>query len=1121
MRLALVSTPGAMPDLRLAPGSLDGDVIRSRLSLPDAGFRVVDLDPSVDLAEQLDEFFDRAGAPADAPILFYASSPVTLSVEGELFLCLDPAHPETGDSLHDVASLFGERAAGPVAFMLECRHAPDPDDPFRSAAVVGAAKQAIASASPGIELLVAARPLADDDSEDRPSPLTRALIEALDDPEAEHGLTMRAFFDAAREAPEVVFSVPCLAHARGRVPFELVVAHPGAARPQGEAPEMPPAREPFVTEPTLEPAFEEPPAEPAAPVAEEALEPAGEPVSEEAPESVEPIAEEAPEPAAPPPGPRPPYRSQELSIPVSIEDAPERPEPRAPYRSQEISIPIDFADSTDYLDESERSAEPPAGPPPPSTARFAMIPAAPPQARPEPEVLPRVIVNERRATTPPPPLDPKKTVDESSSSAPAQAQRASAEPPAARPSAPPPPPERTSGPPAEGSPSTESSRPPKAQRPAAASSDHVKLGDALRGAGDVEGALAAYKRALGMLDASAGGERAEIYVRLGQAKQQQDKRREAISHFEKALSLKPTHRAAMEALVELNVGEGDWRAVQNAEERLLAMLDTAEERFVLLMEFGARWRDAAGDVARARVVFERAREIRPDDLGVLGRLRGVYEAAGSVPDVLATRQRIAELTNEPRARAEAWFDLGKYCIFDLRRDELGLEHLDRALESDPTMLDPLALVARVLADRQEWSQLEQAYRRMLERVERIPKGAIRTEVTWELCRRLGVLFREHLEDPSLALDAFEDAVHEKPADLGTRLTAADLARSIGKHDRAAVHLEVAAALDPGRVATFHELFEVFQKLRRPDQAYEAACVSMFLRQADARERFIFEEHKPDGVPKPSYVLPAAGWGWLRVHDRDTFAEAVLAAAAPAAITLRLAQLKAEGRLPPLTPAARQDPEKTTISIVRSFAWAAHLLGVPAPAVYLDERDLALASVPAEEPSVVIGNKVLRGRSLAELAFFVGRHLAYHVGAHRMLLYYPSIEDLSACFLAAVKAAVPDAPVPAAIRAPVTELARGIALRLSEDQRAELAKAVAAFAENGSRANLGEWVAAVERCASRAGYLLAGDLDAAAAVLKSEPRTVLDADAKIADLLAFAVSEDHHELRNALGVAIQP
>jgi hypothetical protein len=320
-------------------------------------------------------------------------------------------------------------------------------------------------------------------------------------------------------------------------------------------------------------------------------------------------------------------------------------------------------------------------------------------------------------------------------------------------------------------------------------------------------------------------------------------------------------------------------------------------------------------------------------------------------------------------------------------------------------------------------------------------------------------------------------------------------------------------LDPARVATFHELFESFQKLRRPDQAYQAASVTMFLRQADARERFIFEEHKPQGVPKPAYALRAEAWEWLRPHDRDVHAEAVLAAITPAAITARLAQLSAEGRLPALDPAGRQDPEKSTVSIVRSFTWASHFLSLPAPAVY--------ASVIAEEPTVFAGQKVLRGRSLPELAFLVGRHLAYHVGGHRLLLYYPSIEDLTACFLAAVRIVLPEVPAPAAMRAQVVELERAIALRLQEAQRVDLAAAVAAFEAAGSRAHLAEWVADVERCATRAGYLLAGDLEVAASVLRSEPRGVLDGEAKVADLCGFTVSDEHRALREAMGIAIQP
>src|SRR5262249_24123989 len=151
--------------------------------------------------------------------------------------------------------------------------------------------------------------------------------------------------------------------------------------------------------------------------------------------------------------------------------------------------------------------------------------------------------------------------------------------------------------------------------------DHVNLGDALRGAGDMEAALASYKRALGMLRSGATPERAEIYARLGQLKQAQDKRREAIANYEKALSLFPTldgdtpmpatQRAVMEALIDLNVAEGDLRGTAGAEEGLLVTLTDPEERFSRLVEFGTRWQDNAADPIRARAVFERAYALKP------------------------------------------------------------------------------------------------------------------------------------------------------------------------------------------------------------------------------------------------------------------------------------------------------------------------------------------------------------------------------------------------------------------------------------------------------------------------------------------------------------------------------
>ncbi len=144
-----------------------------------------------------------------------------------------------------------------------------------------------------------------------------------------------------------------------------------------------------------------------------------------------------------------------------------------------------------------------------------------------------------------------------------------------------------------------------------------------------------------------------------------------------------------------------------------------------------------------------------------------------------------------------------------------------------------------------------------------------------------------------------------------------------------------------------------------------------------------------------------------------------------------------------------------------------------------------------------------------------------MGAHRLLLYYPSIEELTVCFLAAIRIVLPEVPAPPNMRAAVADLSRGIALRISEANRVDLAAGVAAFEAAGSRSHLAEWAADVERCATRAGFLLAGDLEVAVGLLRGEPRAVLEPEEKVADLCAFAVSEEHHALRESLGIAIQP
>jgi tetratricopeptide (TPR) repeat protein len=649
----------------------------------------------------------------------------------------------------------------------------------------------------------------------------------------------------------------------------------------------------------------------------------------------------------------------------------------------------------------------------------------------------------------------------------------------------------------------------------------VAAGDALASR-DAEGALAEYKKALLLVTPAQKEERADVYVRIGQVKLLQDKRREAISNFEKATQLSPSHRGALEEIAKLSAEERDWRGVAATEEKILASITDAGDRFARLVEFGERWANVAFDTDRARSAFTRAREIRPDDLDILTKLLRIHEATGAAAEAFELQKEIADKTPDARAQAERYAALGKRCLDEQKDDDAALAFFEKALDADPKMLEPLATAASILAERQEWSELEATYRRMLERTERIAENEIRRRLRWELNRRLALLFRDHLEDPEDALVAFESAIADQPDDQLTRQNAVTLARQLGKWEAARVHLQVLARLDPMVVQTYHDLFDVFQKLKRPDQAWAAASVTAQLGHADQRERFIYEEGKPDGPPKPTRALGADAWDLLRDGARDHAVEGVMEAITKAAIEAKLADLRAQGRLPQLDPAAKQDPKKSTVSIVRSFAWASHLLGVEMPAVYLrDDAQVGLAAVVAEEPAVIAGAGVLRGKTLAELAFAAGRHLAYHFGSHRLLLYYPVIDDLAACFLAAVRVVMPGASVPSRMEKAAAAMQGRIEPLLSAASRTALERAVVAFEAAGSRADLNGWVASVERCSSRAGYLLTSDLRTAATSLAAEGAGVLTVEQKMVDLLWFTVSEELHELRDALGIAIEP
>lgn len=241
-RIALLATPPRDVDSDGRHGALDGDAFRARLEQDDLGFEVHHLEAERDLAEQIDEVFDSVGDEA-CDAVFYASAPVVVTASGELFVCLDPRETETGDALDELATVFTEDAeldgqprAGRRLFVLECRTPPS-SDPLVGISCMEAVKGHLRGRA---EVLAAARP-SDEVVVGRVSPLTRAILRALDEHPPGGPLTARGVHERIVEEAWLAGDVKALAYLSHRDPLPLVPAGEGwsdaADTPATDAPD--------------------------------------------------------------------------------------------------------------------------------------------------------------------------------------------------------------------------------------------------------------------------------------------------------------------------------------------------------------------------------------------------------------------------------------------------------------------------------------------------------------------------------------------------------------------------------------------------------------------------------------------------------------------------------------------------------------------------------------------------------------------------------------------------------------------------------------------------------------------------------------------------------------------
>jgi tetratricopeptide (TPR) repeat protein len=636
---------------------------------------------------------------------------------------------------------------------------------------------------------------------------------------------------------------------------------------------------------------------------------------------------------------------------------------------------------------------------------------------------------------------------------------------------------------------------------------------------DWPSALTNYQKVLTALGEDDVDERTDVYYSLGCIKREQGQAKQAINNFEKALALNPEHRPTLEALIGIYEKNNDWKQVAAYKRQILDSIVEGDARYGLLVEIGDVWWDREKNAPKAIEALEEALDLKPEDHVILHKLLQLYQEAGDWNKMVDTLQAIADIETKPEHKARYFNTMGQLYRDKIDDEDRAVELFNAALDLDPSFLQAFERIDKLLTKQRNWKQLERSYRKMIHRI----AGKGNAALEHKLWHALGLIYRDRLERTDEAIEAFKMAASLNPGEVMEHQILAELFESSERFDEAITSQRLILEKDPLRVDPYRALYRLYLQKHAYDEAWCLAAAMAFMQKTDPDERQFFEDYRPQGMLQVKGKLTNDHWGKFLFHpDQNLYVSKIMEFIAPAALQAKIAQLKGQGKLPVLDARFKQDPATSTVTFAKTFGWAAQVLGIPTPELYVrNDVPGSIVAVPNIPPASIAGQTVLTGFSPQELTFICGKHLGYYRGEHYIRTLFPTQAELTIMLFAGVMIASPQTPLPADLQQQVRATANELAKHMDPMQQQGLRLVVKRFIEEGAKANIKRWNQSVEVSACRAGLLVCGDLDIAKKIIASEPQVPgdLSPQEKMKELLVFSVSESYSQLRKALGIAV--
>ncbi|MEZ4372156.1 MAG: hypothetical protein R3B07_15085 [Polyangiaceae bacterium] len=647
----------------------------------------------------------------------------------------------------------------------------------------------------------------------------------------------------------------------------------------------------------------------------------------------------------------------------------------------------------------------------------------------------------------------------------------------------------------------------------------------LLAAGQYDAALVEYKKQLLKLGSKRVPEHAQVYIGMARAKAGQGKGDEALHNYDKALAITPLDSVAFAEAKSLVLAGGDIQRLSEWVRRRAEQTDDPHIKSMSLVELGKIWLEHQ-DPRKAVTALESACAADAANASAYLELAGAFSQLERPAQAIRALTTAGEVTLDHEEQARIWIRAAKLADDQLEGGEEVLELCRRALEADPSALEALELTSKVLAGRRRFGDLAKAYEASLERMPRGP-------VSFELAKRLGLLYRDNLDELEGAKRSFQRALECDPTALDLYYFVSELYEAEQQYVPAARQFQLAARHHPRNPDIYRRALWLFEKAGDVDAAWNAAVALETLGEADINESLLATEHRPEGAITPNRGLTPSRWqntalGSASVEAAQTKLDAVFANLESAA--LRLAT-EHSMRMPWLDGATKQDPESTA-TLVRALGWAARLLGVEPPELWIRAdweqsfgSEIGVRILPSAkgvegalgQPRVLAAQKLGSGLGPAELGFVWGRTLAGLVSPFELAEVYASDSELAHLLLAGLN-------LGGATGIEVDDQTEAFGERLEEllddDAVADLEAAVSELPLKQVSRLLADWRRRLAFGRSRVGLLLGGDLETIQGLVERLPLPGASSEEILDDLRAFSISEPYLSLRQDLGIAVE-